>query len=73
MDLIECRTKEASIFDYDAAAEVDRQIKKSAREDKLQWIQNSHDDSKWGPVRTLSRPRVPRAVSYTHLTLPTIC
>eukprot|EP00969_Alexandrium_andersonii_P004728 204435-Alexandrium_andersonii.AAC.1 len=60
MALIERRAKLASIFEYDAAAEVDKQIKKAAREDKLHWIQRSYDDSKWDPVRALSRPKAPR-------------
>eukprot|EP00969_Alexandrium_andersonii_P051059 2242948-Alexandrium_andersonii.AAC.1 len=51
------------MFDFEAAAEVDRQIKKSARYDKLKWIQDTYEDSKWDPVRTLTRPKVPKVVS----------
>eukprot|EP00969_Alexandrium_andersonii_P076715 3382639-Alexandrium_andersonii.AAC.1 len=63
MDLIECRSKLASLFDFAAAADLDRQTKKSAKADKLEWIQRSYEDSKWDPVRVLSRPKVPRVVS----------
>eukprot|EP00969_Alexandrium_andersonii_P177898 7865914-Alexandrium_andersonii.AAC.1 len=46
-----------------ALARVNKSIKKAANNDRVQWVEDTLQESEWAPVRALSKPRAPRVVA----------
>ena len=50
------------------ARELDKDIRQSARSDRVRWLEGKMADNFWDPVKMLTKPRAPRVVALTRET-----
>eukprot|EP00969_Alexandrium_andersonii_P311310 13755986-Alexandrium_andersonii.AAC.1 len=69
MGKIRERSEAARLGDYSRAAEIDKTIKKAAKEDRRKWFSEKMTGSVWDPVRMLGRDWPTKVVRLRSKTL----
>eukprot|EP00969_Alexandrium_andersonii_P266492 11778183-Alexandrium_andersonii.AAC.1 len=58
--LIQARQKLINEGNWAALANTNKNIKRSAKRDRIQWVEDTLQASEWAPVRALTKARAPR-------------